>query len=1525
MKDLLQLENPARIKCVLSGIRGRLLEALKLDLPGSWPGRLLGSVAVGMLLNSAHGAVTNIVHHWNFDEGLDWHDSPFQTVCTNTVAFDSAGCAHGTFQNMGSSNWVSGKQFTALAFDGVNQHLLAATNLANSFGGTASLSFWLRTVQTGAVSAATAPGVAGTVGAGGTQWGWLDEAGRIGLSVDNALVTRTASPVNDGKWHHVVLTRDSSTGTGQVYLDGALSGMATGLTGVRETAFTSLARIENGASSKYFAGRLDQIHVFNRVLSAAEVATLRTNHAPKCWDIATAGVTERAFSTASIFSRAYDVENDPLTVQSWTQPAHGTVTHNGDGSFTYTASGGYIGNDSFTVIVGDGQGGFHRANLNVNVMSEPPGGGGVPVTQFTDFATIQAGGVDITHNGMRVPRVLDWNNDGKPDLLIGAGGYVWCYTNNGTPAVPSFAPGVKVKATGVDIYVGTSSSPIALMDLTGDGMKDLVVADSASRLRVYRNTAAPGATPVYAAYVTVKHTNGTVFVMPDQRFDLGDWNGDGKPDLVTGTFSGDVKLFLNTGTATDPRFSTGTVLFSDSYQIYPRLLDLNGNGLVDLLRGINWGDIRYWRDAGALGLGSSMTFTIADAFGVSPDLHSLTDGAVVDFGDFNSDGKLDLVIGGQAGSANLFIAFGVQPSIADSIAEIEAIYDAYPTDVGVALSANNDALLNVVNNANWNLISHLQNGTLGTREALYAALTNHINKYWFLKYQSLDTTYFHHVPSIVLQNWVMLEYVLADTPTQRTNIANVMGLTGTMRTIFLETGLALGDNGKSIPAAYGTIRDFQRRHPRELFPDAVLTTDQLYGDGRGGFVWTPNSTKNTFGDWAVYLANEWAADLTAAIEKVLGPGAASGDYFTFVMGHEVTHSLDGYVNNRANKDLRRRWGLMLCTAAGPDVIPGADGWWDWTATKADFQAKGYWDGVAANWDMAWSNYWAVGYGATFKDLSFMRFDISWFLGAPQESLATQANHHWANGPGRLIGAVDRFRRATTTGLPPLKANINEVVTFIDFLSAGMNRVNLVETKTQSAPQQVNWFNHYADLERDDRGYIQRISVDGRSYDFSVNTNGVVTNVTTSLLSPKNDTVWTFRDTARQFDVLANDSRLEGGPVMLAGVTQPAHGSVVTNVNRTVRYTPALGYVGNDSFAYSVTSTAGGSSSATAFIEVVNPAAPTGTMLVEYWQNIGSGGAVSDLTGNPTFPNNPTVKYYTNSPFELRSNYGYNYGTRCRALLTPTVSGDYTFWIASDDAGELWFSPTSDVANKTLSAYLTSWAAPREWTKYASQKSAAIPLVAGQSYYLETLHKQGSGGDNLSVAWMGPAPFNTTNVIAAAYLKPPFSGFSAPRFNADPFTESGALLGVPYSSTLADNVIDTNANESLLFSKLSGPAWITVATSGNLTGMPGPGDLGTNTFTVRVIDSTGFTADATGRIFVATPPVIVPDATVAGGTLSFQFSGLLSQHYRVEFTAVLPASGPWQVLTDIVWLAESPFTVIDPTTSTQRFYRVSLIP
>ncbi|MEI7946883.1 MAG: FG-GAP-like repeat-containing protein [bacterium] len=1057
---------------------------------------------LGTAIGSSAALTDGLVHHWNMDDGQDWHDSAFRVGSTNAIALDSVGQAYAVLKNMDKTNWVSGRQFTALCFDGVNDYLETAENLGETLGKTATLSFWLRTTQIGGTSASSAPGVTGVVGNGGIQWGWIDEKGCIALSVNNALLVRSRQPINDGQWHHVLFMHDCMTGEGKIFVDGKLDGRAVGVKGISKSNFRSLGRIENPVRPSYFAGRLDQIHIFNRVLSDPEVATLLTNHAPKCWDMTTEGVSGRTFSTASIYARTYDVERDPVAVVRWDQPLHGKVSYNGDGSFNYTAKSGFIGNDSFAVTVGDGRGGFHQATLHVKVLRESASGG-IPMTQFKEFEALKAGSSEIIHKGWRVPRVIDWNNDGKLDLLVGAGGNVWCYINTGTLNRPTFSAGEKVvDSAGTVISSGSQISPVALADMTGDSVQDLVIADSANKLRIYRNTASAKKMPVYDhATFYVKNSDGGDFILPDSRFDVGDWNGDGLPDLVTGAGSGSVQLFLNKGTSTEPRFGTGTVLYSNSYNLFPRLFDLNGNGPMDLICGINWGNISYWRDVCDMGLSAPMTLAISDMNHANPNMHQLTDGAIVDFGDFNGDGKLDIVIGGH-GNDKLYLAWGEQKTVAASLAEIEKIYDANLSRVGSVLSANNNTLLNAVNHANQNLISHIMFGTLGVRETLYSALTRHVRKYDFLKYQTLSTNQFNHVPSIALQNWVMLGYSLPDVPARRAEIADTMKLTGMMRTIYLENGLAVGDNAKSIPAAYGTLRDFMLRHPRELFPDAVLTIDQLYGQGRGGFIWTPNSTKNTFGDWAVHNANEWAHDLTSAIENELGKGAASGDYFTFVMGHEICHSLDGYVRSRANKDLQKRWGLVLCTAAGSDVVPGDNGWYDVKRTQERFQKQGHWDGKADSWSAAWTAYWKSGPGAAFKNLSFMRFDISWFLGAPQESLATQANHHWANAPGRLIGAVDRFKRGDEPGLAPLKANINEVVTFIDFLSAGMNRINLVETKSEPSPKHVRWIDHYADLQRDDRGYIDRITVDGRDYSFGLREDGVVTNVLVRMVSVK---------------------------------------------------------------------------------------------------------------------------------------------------------------------------------------------------------------------------------------------------------------------------------------------------------------------------------------------------------------------------------------------------------------------------------------
>uniref|UniRef100_UPI002608D00A putative Ig domain-containing protein n=1 Tax=uncultured Muriicola sp. TaxID=1583102 RepID=UPI002608D00A len=76
----------------------------------------------------------------------------------------------------------------------------------------------------------------------------------------------------------------------------------------------------------------------------------------------------------------------------------------------------------------------------------------------------------------------------------------------------------------------------------------------------------------------------------------------------------------------------------------------------------------------------------------------------------------------------------------------------------------------------------------------------------------------------------------------------------------------------------------------------------------------------------------------------------------------------------------------------------------------------------------------------------------------------------------------------------------------------------------------------------------------------------------------------------------------------------------------------------------------------------------------------------------------------------------------------------------------------------------------------------------------------------------------------------------PAFITDPVFESNAMEDVAYSSTLADDASDPES-DPMTFSKVSGPAWLNVAANGALSGTPGAGDVGLNSFTVQV-DATG---------------------------------------------------------------------------------------
>lgn len=158
---------------------------------------------------------------------------------------------------------------------------------------------------------------------------------------------------------------------------------------------------------------------------------------------------------------------------------------------------------------------------------------------------------------------------------------------------------------------------------------------------------------------------------------------------------------------------------------------------------------------------------------------------------------------------------------------------------------------------------------------------------------------------------------------------------------------------------------------------------------------------------------------------------------------------------------------------------------------------------------------------------------------------------------------------------------------------------------------------------------------------------------------------------------------------------------------------------------------------------------TGTILREYWTGI-SGTSISNLTSNANYPNSPSGSEQLTS-LEGPTNWNDNYGTRIRGYIHPTTSGSYTFWVAGDDNTELYLSTNDNPANATRIAYVDGWTNSREWGKYNTQQSASISLTAGQKYYVEVRHKEGSGGDNVAVAWQGPGI--TQQVIAGSSLSP----------------------------------------------------------------------------------------------------------------------------------------------------------------------------
>ncbi|MCC5844312.1 MAG: polysaccharide lyase family 7 protein [Verrucomicrobia bacterium] len=112
-----------------------------------------------------------------------------------------------------------------------------------------------------------------------------------------------------------------------------------------------------------------------------------------------------------------------------------------------------------------------------------------------------------------------------------------------------------------------------------------------------------------------------------------------------------------------------------------------------------------------------------------------------------------------------------------------------------------------------------------------------------------------------------------------------------------------------------------------------------------------------------------------------------------------------------------------------------------------------------------------------------------------------------------------------------------------------------------------------------------------------------------------------------------------------------------------------------------------------------------------------------------------------------------------------------------------------------------------------------------------------------------APSSEVSVTTPSPNQPPV-------FTANPIVGVDATEGDAYTGTLAGSATDPDVNDTLSYAKVSGPAWLSIAANGDLSGTPGDADVGLNSFTVEVSDGNGGFDQATLEITVSAAVIAV---------------------------------------------------------------------
>ncbi|MCU7869878.1 MAG: tandem-95 repeat protein [Candidatus Thiodiazotropha sp. (ex Lucinoma borealis)] len=346
-------------------------------LGGDWEleyssGKIETDIALSATLQTAYketlDITTGLQGHWTFDaDATDASGNNYDGTLTNGAAIDTTDATdrvgEGKLSLDGNNDYVDLSSYTG-NFSNYTQGTIATwVNTSSNF--TDAL-FSINDTSTDFSRVA--------LGIDNGELFFLVEDGAYLLDV------QTSISINDGTWHHVAVTVDGSGN--RLYIDGeevAGADLTYFAGSSSSTAFmddvhdgTDLNAMYVGITERssgfygQFGGLLDDMRVYDRALSASDIAELATNAVVT----AVNDSLNTAQDTPVIFdptTNDTDEEAESISVVEFTQPANGAVVDNGNGTLTYTPNASYTGADSFDyVAIDSGSGLTHYWGLDSN-------------------------------------------------------------------------------------------------------------------------------------------------------------------------------------------------------------------------------------------------------------------------------------------------------------------------------------------------------------------------------------------------------------------------------------------------------------------------------------------------------------------------------------------------------------------------------------------------------------------------------------------------------------------------------------------------------------------------------------------------------------------------------------------------------------------------------------------------------------------------------------------------------------------------------------------------------------------------------------------------------------------------------------------------------------------------------------------------------------------------------------------------------------------------------------------------------